>query len=188
MIDFPFFSLLISYALGSIPFGYILSHFVGNRDIRAHGSGNIGATNVYRTGGKLLAFLTLLGDALKGVLPFYFFPTTDPRLLLATVVIGHVFPVWLKFKGGKGVATALGALLAGFPLVGSSVSVLWLLITITTKVSSLAALIAFATAPLWGLLFHSPTLALYMVGLWAFLLWTHRTNLRRLWQGEEKPL
>jgi acyl phosphate:glycerol-3-phosphate acyltransferase len=186
MIDF--LPLLASYTLGSIPFGYILSRFFGKGDIRTQGSGNIGATNVYRTGGKHLALLTLAGDILKGVLPFYLFPTTNPQLLLATVVIGHVFPVWLKFKGGKGVATALGALLAGFPIIGSGVAILWLLTALVTKTSSLSALIAFATAPLWGLFFYSSTLALYMVGLWSFLLWTHRTNLRRLWQGEEKPL
>jgi glycerol-3-phosphate acyltransferase PlsY len=185
LILFPF---IITYAIGSIPFGFILYWTINKGDIRTQGSGNIGATNVYRTGGKSMAFLVLLGDVLKGALPFYFFPDVDPRLLLTAAVLGHVFPLWLKFKGGKGVATALGALLTGFPVIGSGVAVLWLLVAGVSKKSSLAALIGFATAPLWALLFYSPTLALYMAGLWAFLLWTHRTNLRRLWQGDEKSL
>ncbi|MEI8294915.1 MAG: glycerol-3-phosphate 1-O-acyltransferase PlsY [Alphaproteobacteria bacterium] len=188
MIHFPLFALLITYTIGSIPFGYILSLVFGGKDIRTQGSGNIGATNVYRNLGKTLAFLTLLGDVLKGALPFYLFPETDPRLLLAAVVVGHVFPVWLKFNGGKGVATSLGALLAGFPIVGSGVALLWLLVAVLSKTSSLAALIAFATAPLWAWFFYSPAAALYMAGLWGFLLWTHRTNICRLWHSNETSL
>lgn len=178
------FSILVAYGLGSIPFGLLLNLYAGEGDIRTQGSKNIGATNVLRTGRKDLAILTLLLDSVKGILPLLIF-STSPLLLISAAVVGHVFPVWLGFKGGKGVATALGCLLYAYPIVGLGILVMWGGIFWQSRISSVASLLSFGTAPLWACFYHSWTLALFLLGIWLFLAWTHRQNIKRLWNGTE---
>src|ERR1700759_588688 len=149
--------LLLGYLLGSIPFGLILTPFAGLGDIRRIGSGNIGATNVLRTGRKGLAAATLVLDALKGAAAVLLARslTDDQDVVLfagLAAVLGHLFPVWLNFKGGKGVATGLGVLVAAAWPVGVASCVVWLIVAAVARLSSLASLAAFASAPLSALL------------------------------------
>lgn len=187
--------LIFAYLLGSIPFGLIFSRFFLNIDVRAIGSGNIGATNVLRSGNKKIALLTLLCDGLKGVFAvllakLYCTAYCGELLILVAAglaVLGHIFPVWLKFKGGKGVATALGVLLALHPLLCGSVAVIWALIAKIFRISSLSALIAFALSPVIAFTFGvSWEMVGFLVCLFFLLLWTHRTNIKRLIKGQEQ--
>jgi glycerol-3-phosphate acyltransferase PlsY len=182
-------AVAFGYLLGSIPFGVIITRLAGTQDIRTIGSGNIGATNVLRTGRKSLAALTLLGDALKGtvaVLLARHWWGRDAMLVAGFgAFLGHLFPVWLGFRGGKGVATYLGILIGlGWPgAVGFAV--IWLLIAFVTRFSSLAALTASVAAPLvlWGLGEWPQAI---LMALLAVLLWLkHLTNIRRLVAGTE---
>ena len=190
-------ALIGGYLLGSIPFGVIATRLGGAGDLRAIGSGNIGATNVLRTGRRDLALITLLGDGGKGavaVLLAWLFTREGPvgqQALLTSVAagaafLGHLFPVWLGFKGGKGVATFFGTLLAAAWPVGVAAAVTWLLMAAVFRISSLAALTAVALAPVFVFLLHRPTpialLALFM----AVLIYVrHEPNIRRLLKGEE---
>ncbi|MFN8693653.1 MAG: glycerol-3-phosphate 1-O-acyltransferase PlsY [Holosporales bacterium] len=180
-----------AYALGSIPFGLLLTRLAGAGDIRAIGSGNIGATNVLRTGNKKLAALTLLLDMLKGtagVLAAGWLGLEDGALPIAVLAatLGHIFPVWIRFKGGKGVATALGGIAAVSPLLAAVLACTWLLMAALFRISSLAALVAFIILPV----------AAYFLGvfspLWPvlslLLCLTHRANIRRLLKNEEPRL
>lgn len=176
-------TLLVTYLIASIPFGLILARLAGAGDVRAIGSGNIGATNVLRTGRKGIALATLLLDGAKGAVPFFLFPHISPLLLIPVAISGHVFPVWLKFKGGKGVATALGAILVAYPYVGIGIIASWLMIAWLSRTSAVAALIGFAIGPLFGWWFYSFAVALLLFGIWGFLLWTHRDNIRSLLNG-----
>ena len=176
---------VVTYFLASIPFGLIFAWVSGVGDIRKVGSGNIGATNVLRTGRKDLALLTLLCDGLKGGVPLVLFPQCMPHVLIAIAVLGHMFPIWLKFRGGKGVATALGGYVTAFPLLGFSVLGVWLVVATVMRVSSLAALISFSMAPLFAWAFYGQGVALFALMLAGFLLWAHRGNLYRLYQGQE---
>ena len=176
------------YLLGSIPFGLILTRIAGLGDVRAIGSGNIGATNVLRTGRKGLAAATLLGDALKGtaaVLIAGRFGLDAALVAGLGAFLGHLFPVWLGFKGGKGVATFLGVLLALSPLGLLAFAAIWLGLAFTLKYSSLAALAASALTPvvLWGL--GQPSVAFLFLLLAALLWWKHAPNIRRLLDGTE---
>src|SRR3981189_1762307 len=148
-------ALVLGYLLGSIPFGLILTKLAGTQDLRSIGSGNIGATNVLRTGHKGLALATLLLDGGKGAIAVLAIGTimAPPAALIAGVaaVVGHNFPVWLRFKGGKGVATTLGTMCAAVPLVGLLACVTWLAVAAIFRYSSLAALTALALAPLYAL-------------------------------------
>jgi acyl phosphate:glycerol-3-phosphate acyltransferase len=186
----PYFAgaLVIGYLIGSIPFGVVLTKLSGGPDLRTIGSGNIGATNVLRTGNKKLAALTLLGDMLKGTLAVWLgwqFGPTTALLAALGAFLGHLFPVWLGFKGGKGVATFLGCLI-GLKLAAAGVFiVLWLGIAALTRYSSLAALIASAAMPplLWWL---GERQMAEMALLLALLLWfMHRENIKRLLSGTE---
>jgi glycerol-3-phosphate acyltransferase PlsY len=181
---------LIAYLLGSIPFGLLLAKLGGYGDIRNIGSGNIGATNVLRTGNKKLAALTLFLDGFKGsVAVFISFGTQNIYIIFGCalfVVLGHMFPVWLKFKGGKGVATALGALLVLFPFLGLSMIAIWLAVFLIFRISSLAALTAFAAAPLLSLfLFGDENLAALSGLLSLMIFWKHRANIQRILKNEE---
>ncbi|MCJ2092920.1 glycerol-3-phosphate 1-O-acyltransferase PlsY [Methylobacterium sp. J-072] len=181
--------LALGYALGSIPFGLILTRFAGLGDVRAIGSGNIGATNVLRTGRKGLAAATLLGDALKGtaaVLIARQFLGEGPALAAGFgAFLGHLFPVWLGFKGGKGVATFIGVLLAFSPPALAAFAAIWLGLAFALKYSSLAALAASAATPLvlWAL--GAPAQAVLFLLLGLLLWWKHAPNIRRLAAGTE---
>ncbi|MBX7198714.1 MAG: glycerol-3-phosphate 1-O-acyltransferase PlsY [Rhodospirillaceae bacterium] len=185
---------VLGYLLGSIPFGLVLTKAAGLGDIRSIGSGNIGATNVLRTGHKGLALATLLLDGGKGavaVLLARWLIGEESAYLIAGVaaVLGHNFPVWLKFKGGKGVATTLGTMLAVAPYVGLAACLTWLGVALLFRYSSLAALIALAVAPLYAeLMVHDHWVALAFLAL-AVLGWIrHRANLARLKRGEEPKI
>jgi glycerol-3-phosphate acyltransferase PlsY len=181
--------LVLGYLLGSIPFGLILAKLMGQGDIRKIGSGNIGATNALRTGNKKLAVLTLLGDLLKGtcaVLLAYALAPEVAEFAGLLAVLGHVFPVWLKFKGGKGVATALGVLLALLPLVFVAVVATWLTTFKLSRISSLSALVAFALAPIFGFFTENMRADLIVLLIAIIIFATHRANINRLIRGEEK--
>jgi acyl phosphate:glycerol-3-phosphate acyltransferase len=184
-----------SYLLGSISFAVIVSRLFGLPDPRSYGSNNPGATNVLRTGNKLAAALTLLGDALKGWLAVAVATKAAPVLGLGEVHIaiaalfvflGHLLPVFYQFKGGKGVATALGVLLALDWRVGSAAAVLWLLLFALTRTSSLAALGATAATPIVAYYFRDGDLRTGMILLLALLvIWRHKENITRLLSGHE---
>jgi glycerol-3-phosphate acyltransferase PlsY len=180
------------YFCGSIPFGLLLTRMAGTQDLRAIGSGNIGATNVLRTGRKDLAAATLLLDALKGaaavLIVAYWAPGFPPLAAAAGAFLGHVFPVWLKFRGGKGVATFLGCLLALDWQAGLVFLALWLVVAMATRYSSAAALTASAATPVAALIFgHVDVAALF--SLLTLLLWfTHRANIARLLNGTETKI
>jgi glycerol-3-phosphate acyltransferase PlsY len=184
------FALPLGYLIGSIPFGLILTKLFGYGDIRKIGSGNIGATNVLRTGNKKLAALTLLCDSLKGALAVYFLSSPDfaKMQMGAFIVLGHCFPVWLKFKGGKGVATALGVLLAAVPYAGLTACLTWLVTAKITKISSLSALVALAIAPIITLIFYGTYAALICVLITALIFYRHKDNIKRLLNGTEPKI
>lgn len=181
--------IVLAYLLGSIPFGLILTRISGGPDLRAIGSGNIGATNVLRSGNKKLAALTLVGDALKGtvaVLLAAHFAGPDAALAAGFFAfIGHLFPIWAGFKGGKGVATYIG-LLIGLAWPGALIfAAIWLIVAYLSRYSSLAALIASALTPAALWLLKMPSAAALFLAL-SVLIWiTHRANIRRLLDGSE---
>jgi acyl phosphate:glycerol-3-phosphate acyltransferase len=182
-------ALLFGYLCGSIPFGVILTRLAGTQDLRTVGSGNIGATNVLRSGHKALAAATLLGDMLKGtaaVLLALYFSGRNPALAAGLgAFLGHLFPVWLRFKGGKGVATYIGVLLGLAWPAALAFCAIWLAVAAVTRYSSLAALIASAATPA-VLLATSSGLEPVLFGVLTVILWiTHRDNIARLFQGTE---
>ena len=185
-------AFVLGYLLGSVPFGLIITLIAGGPDLRGIGSGNIGATNVLRTGRKDLAALTLAGDMLKGtaaVLIARYVAGADAALAAALgAFLGHLFPVWLKFKGGKGVATYNGLLHGLYWPAALIFCAIWLAVAFATRYSSLAALIASALTPpiLWAL--HIPRAAA-LLALLSVLLWImHRANIRRLLDGSESKI
>jgi glycerol-3-phosphate acyltransferase PlsY len=178
-------ALFLSYLLGSIPFGLLLTRAAGLGDIRAIGSGNIGATNVMRTGNKKLGIATLLLDALKGALPvilarMYGVEADMLYLVALAAVIGHVFPVWLKFKGGKGVATAFGVLFGLIPGIGIIAGLIWLVEFKITKFVSVASIGAFWLVSLVPLFFGNANVFYFCLALALLITWTHRENIKRL--------
>jgi glycerol-3-phosphate acyltransferase PlsY len=185
--------LLLGYALGAIPFGLILGYLSGAGDIRKIGSGNIGATNVLRTGRKGLAATTLLLDAAKGaaavLVMAHFAPAGNPGgpALAAAVgaLLGHCFPVWLGFRGGKGVATLLGVCLALAWPVGLVYAAVWLIVLTVSRISSASGMSAALAAPLAAWAIGQGQTALVLVGLAVLVLWMHRANIARLRQGTE---
>ena len=185
-------ALVLGYLSGSIPFGLILTQAAGLGDIRKIGSGNIGATNVLRPGNTKVAAATLVLDALKAVAPIllarYFWGEDAARLAAIGAFLGHCFPVWLNFKGGKGVAVMIGSTLALSWPVGLIFCAVWLLIAFTRKISSLAALTAAATAPIFAYVFSGERLALVVAGLALLLFFQHRENIGRLLKGTEPTI
>ncbi|WP_210483246.1 glycerol-3-phosphate 1-O-acyltransferase PlsY [Microvirga antarctica] len=181
-------ALVLGYLLGSIPFGVIFTRMAGLGDIRKVGSGNIGATNVLRTGRRGLAAATLIGDALKGtaavVIARYWADDLGAVAALGAF-LGHLFPVWLGFKGGKGVATFLGVLLGLQPLAALAFAVIWMGLALTTRYSSLSALIASAASPVVLWLLGEPQMAGVAFVLAALLWWKHSDNIARLLDGTE---
>ena len=182
-------ALALAYLIGSIPFGLIITKLAGVGDIRAIGSGNIGATNVMRTGKKHLALLTFLLDAGKGVLAIklvqYTYSPDYAQIAGLFAVIGHIFPIWLKFKGGKGVATTIGVLLAINLVLAGVVCAIWLGSFAVTKVSSLSALISIGYSSIAAYLFDSYVTAILCLCLAVLIIFTHRTNIARIIQGTE---
>jgi glycerol-3-phosphate acyltransferase PlsY len=185
-------SIVIGYLSGSIPFGLLLTRWAGLGDVRKIGSGNIGATNVLRTGSKKIAAATLLLDALKGTVPVmlmrYVGGETAGILAAFAAFAGHLFPVWLKFKGGKGVATYIGVLFGlAWPL-GVIFLVIWLAMAFLLRISSLSALTAAALSPVAAWAMGRPLLILPALALAAVIWWTHRANIGRLIKGEEPKI
>ena len=180
-----------SYLLGSIPFGVLITRAGGAGDVRSIGSGNIGATNVLRTGRKDLALLTLLADAAKGAIPVlvarWLFPETPlPYIAGGAAFIGHLFPVWLGFKGGKGVATFYGVLFAAAWPVGIVAAVAWLASFAVTRISSLSALVAALAAPVAAWLTGQVWACVVLVTIMALLIFVrHHENIGRLLKGQE---
>ena len=189
-------SLIMCYLIGSIPFGLILTKIFTKQDIRDIGSGNTGATNVLRTGNKLLAALTLALDAGKGAVPIIIMNLVFPSLFFIALtiimglaaIIGHCFPIWLKFKGGKGVATALGVLLAAAPYAGLAACGAWLLSFLIFRISSLAALIAIAIAPIVTYLIYGGAPAVICTIITALVWLRHKENIKRLIAGTEPKI
>ncbi|CAM5195679.1 glycerol-3-phosphate acyltransferase [Bosea thiooxidans] len=184
-------ALVVGYLFGSIPFGIILTKLAGGPDLRSIGSGNIGATNVLRTGNKKLAAATLVGDMLKGtaaVLVGARLPGGAEAALVAGIgaFLGHLFPVWLRFKGGKGVATFLGVLIGVKGSIALIFAAIWLSIAYLSRYSSLSALVASLLTPLLLWFWAGMPKAAVVMGILTVLLWImHRTNIVRLLQGSE---
>ncbi|SDN06016.1 glycerol-3-phosphate 1-O-acyltransferase PlsY [Afipia sp. GAS231] len=180
------------YLCGSIPFGLILTKLAGTQDLRSIGSGSIGATNVLRTGNKGLAVATLLGDALKGtiavVIMGYYAGPNAAMLAALGAFLGHLFPVWLKFKGGKGVATYIGVLIGLFWPAAIVFCVMWLAIAFATRYSSLSALVAAFITPLFLWWFGHPALASLCVVMTLLMFYAHRENIKRLQAGTESKI
>lgn len=187
--------ILAAYLIGSVPFAVVVSKAFGLNDPRSYGSGNPGATNVLRSGNKQAAALTLLGDAAKGVVAVWVmrqFGSAAPlAIALAGVAafIGHVFPVFLGFKGGKGVATAVGVLGAFSGYLALASAATWLIIAVTTRYSSLAALVAAIAAPAFAhVLIGQPAITAACLVMAAMLLWRHSDNIKRLLAGTESRI
>ncbi|HZC97965.1 MAG TPA: glycerol-3-phosphate 1-O-acyltransferase PlsY [Bradyrhizobium sp.] len=182
-------ALVLGYLLGSVPFGLILTRLAGTQDLRTIGSGNIGATNVLRTGHKGLAAATLIGDMLKGTVAVIIagsYDGPDAAMLAALgAFLGHLFPVWLNFKGGKGVAVYIGVLIGLFWPAAVVFCVMWLATAVTTRYSSLSALIAAFVTPLFLWWFGHAALASLFVVLTLLLFYMHRENITRLQAGTE---
>ena len=182
-------ALPVGYLFGSIPFGLVLTKLAGTQDLRSIGSGNIGATNVLRTGRKGLAAATLIGDALKGTLAVvimgYYGGPYAAMLAALGAFLGHLFPVWLKFNGGKGVATYIGVLIGLFWPAALVFCVIWLATAATTRYSSLSALIAAFITPLFLWWFGHAALASLFVVLTLLLFYKHSENIKRLQAGTE---
>ena len=179
---------IISYLMGSIPFGLILTKLFLNKDIREIGSGNIGATNVLRSGNKIIGYTTLIFDILKAVIPVIFVKTyyTD-FLYLASLCafLGHVFPVWLKFKGGKGVATYVGILFVINIYFGIIFALCWFVIIGITKFSSLSSLIASISIPVYLIITSNFDEIFFFIIMFVLIFFTHRENIKRLKNKEE---
>ncbi len=186
-------ALIIGYGLGSIPFGLLFTHFAGLDDIRKIGSGNIGATNVLRTGHKWLALATLLADMGKGavavIIVGYFIQ--QPYVLLFAgfgAFLGHIFPIWLRFKGGKGVATYIGVMLALNPIVGLIMCAIWVFFALFFRFSSLSALTMAAAAPYLSFMFGNFFMMIMALLITILLFYKHWDNIKRLAAGTEPKI
>ncbi len=180
-----------SYLLGSIPFGILVSKVFGLGNLRDIGSGNIGATNVLRTGNKLAALITLILDGLKGVLVVVVarFISEDAAITASIfVIIGHIYPVWLRFSGGKGVATFIGAILALSFVTGLLVCFIWIIIALIFRYSSLSAIVSSASAPIGVFLFYDNEALVVTLFMTVLIWYRHKDNIRRLIDGSEAKI
>ena len=189
------FFIVIFYLVGSIPFALLITKFFGHGDIRNIGSGNVGATNVLRTGNKFLAFLVLCLDILKGLLPFILLNLYSENIsLLQTIflwhfaILGHIFPIWSKFKGGKGVATYIGFLFGINLILGLFFLITWLTIALMFKYSSLSSLIATAIAPLYFIVKGDNYITIFLIYLLAVIVIKHYENIKRLLNRTENKI
>jgi glycerol-3-phosphate acyltransferase PlsY len=192
------FSVLVAYLVGSLSFAVLVSRLMGLNDPRTYGSGNPGATNVLRSGNKKAAALTLLLDALKGVIPVVLAVQFQDRmgwdegvvaLIGLAAFLGHLWPVFFRFQGGKGVATAAGVLLAFNPILGGATLASWLLIAYFFRYSSLAAIVSAAFAPFYHALIWGPSAATLAIAAMSLLLvWRHEANIRKLLAGTESKI
>ena len=182
------FALALGYLLGSIPFGLVLTRLAGKGDIRNIGSGNIGATNVLRTGSKMLAALTLILDCLKATAAILIakrlFGDESGIFAAAGALIGHLYPVWLTFRGGKGAATFLGILIPLLPIAAGVYAAIWLLLLLTFRISSVGGMAAAISAPISAVILHSSLFPM-LLGFAVLVLWKHRENILRLARGTE---
>ena len=179
--------ITISYLLGSIPFGLLLTKFFLNKDIRNIGSGNIGATNVLRSGSRLLGYTTLILDILKAIVPVIYIKFNHADFIYISslsIFLGHVFPIWLKFKGGKGVATYVGILFSINLIYGLFFGITWILIFLISKYSSLASLVGSLSIPIYLLIFNENQILFYVI-MFVLIFYTHRENIKRLKNKEE---
>lgn len=188
-----FILLIIAYLLGSISSAVVICRLLGLPDPRTQGSGNPGATNVMRMGGKSAAIYTLLGDALKGFIPVLLARLFGIEgfwlgLIAVAALIGHIFPIFFQFKGGKGVATAFGALLAMTPGMALVAAITWLLVLVFSRYSSLAAIVTALVAPIYMLLFADFSYFVPMLFISAILIWRHWDNIQRLKAGTENKV
>ncbi len=183
---------IAGYGLGSIPFGMVLAQFMGLGNLRDIGSGSIGATNVLRTGSKTAAALTLLLDGGKGIIAVLmaFAISGDAAAQIAALfaMLGHCYPVWLRFRGGKGVATLLGVLLALYWPLGAACCATWLVVAALRRISSLSALVAVASSALWCMIYTRPEMIALCLALTALVFWRHRENIARLLAGTEPKI
>jgi glycerol-3-phosphate acyltransferase PlsY len=191
ILGLPLLCFLLGYALGAVPFGLLLTRAAGLGDVRRIGSGNIGATNVLRTGRKGLAAATLLLDAAKGagavLLAGWLWPDQPqfPGIAAIGAFLGHLFPIWLRFRGGKGLATGLGIVAALHWPSALALGAVWLLMFIVTRYSSVSGMTAAVAAPVAAAIFGRFDLALLFLGFALLVLWKHRTNISRLIAGTE---
>ena len=179
--------IVISYLLGSIPFGFLLTKFFLQKDIREIGSGNIGATNVLRSGNKLIGYSTLFLDIFKAVLPIVYLKINIPEFLYISalsIFLGHVFPIWLNFKGGKGVATYVGILFSINLILGLIFGIVWIVLFIIFRYSSLSSLIASFSIPIY-LFFMNEKQIIFFGIMFILIFYTHRENIKRLINKEE---
>jgi len=179
--------IVISYLLGSIPFGLILTKLFLNKDIRNIGSGNIGTTNVLRSGNKLAGYSTLLLDIIKAILPVVYVKFNYPDFIYISslsVFLGHVFPIWLKFKGGKGVATYVGILFSINLIYGLIFGLTWIIIFLISKYSSLSSLLGSISIPVY-LFFVNGDQTIFFIIMFVLIFYTHRENIKRLKNKEE---
>ena len=179
--------LLISYLLGSIPFGFLLTKIILKKDIREIGSGNIGATNVLRTGNKIIGYSTLILDILKAVIPILFIKMQFPEFIFISslaVFLGHVFPIWLKFNGGKGVATYVGILFCINYILGFFFIATWLVVFFISKYSSLSSLLASLIIPIYYFFIDAENYYFFII-MFILIFYTHRENIKRLKNNTE---
>lgn len=187
-----FLVILFAYLIGSIPFGIIISKIMGLGNLRNIGSGNIGATNVLRTGNKLAAILTLIFDLLKGaiavIITYYIFNDTTAQIAALSSFLGHCFPIWLKFKGGKGVATFIGISLALYWPAGILICLTWVLIAFLSRTSSLSALISSLSSILWLWVLGAPSAVFIMTVLTILIWYRHIENIKRIIKNTEPKI
>ena len=179
---------IISYLMGSIPFGFILTKIFLKKDIREIGSGNIGATNALRTGNKVIGYTTLILDISKAIIPVIYTKINFPELIFVASLcafLGHVFPIWLKFKGGKGVATYVGILFSINILFGLIFAISWLITFVLTKYSSLSSLIGSLSLPAYLLVTGQTNNVIFFIIMFVLIFFTHRENVKRLKNKEE---
>ena len=187
-----FLVILFAYLIGSIPFGIIISKIMGLGNLRNIGSGNIGATNVLRTGNKLAAILTLIFDLLKGaiavIITYYIFNDTTAQIAALSSFLGHCFPIWLKFKGGKGVATFIGISLALYWPAGILICLTWVLTAFLSRISSLSALISSLSSILWVWILGVPSAVFVMTVLTILIWFRHIENIKRIINNTEPKI